>query len=195
MSAAIPPKISGWDEDYLANTKDVVSVLDGQLRIKWTNQRWLEFAAANDGLPAVRDTWSAGAKYTSAISKPLRSFYEQRLQRCLDRQEVWSHDYECSSPGHFRSFHQVVYPVACGWLVIANSLVVEREHDAAFAAGQAYRSEQGMLRQCMHCRRFCHAAENRWDWVPEYVAKLPPDTSHSLCGSCSGFYYPDEPGT
>jgi hypothetical protein len=32
--------------------------------------------------------------------------------------------------------------------------------------------------------------ENRWDWVPGWVAESPEDISHGLCDACAAYYYP-----
>ncbi|MDQ3034620.1 MAG: hypothetical protein M3Y87_19580 [Myxococcota bacterium] len=55
-----------------------------------------------------------------------------------------------------------------------------------------YRDPNGMLVQCSHCRRVRRGdpSVTAWDWVPEYVARPQPRTSHGLCAVCLDFYYP-----
>ena len=72
--------------------------------------------------------------------------------------------------------------------------LVERPHDPVERppqpTGDAYRDAQGMVHQCCHCRRMSNLAHpGRWDWVPVWVERFPPNTSHTLCGPCFAFYY------
>jgi hypothetical protein len=61
------------------------------------------------------------------------------------------------------------------------------------AAGQeAYRGASGLITQCAHCRRVQYPAKpDRWDWVPAWVHRSPPETTHGLCRVCFAYHYRD----
>jgi hypothetical protein len=53
-------------------------------------------------------------------------------------------------------------------------------------------SDEGVVRQCAHCRRVQHRTfHERWDWVPDWVEHLPNVISHRLCPICHDYYYPN----
>jgi hypothetical protein len=57
-----------------------------------------------------------------------------------------------------------------------------------------YRDEHGLIKRCSNCRRICRPGPDEegrptWDWVPAYVAQMPPKTSHGTCALCAQFYY------
>ena len=56
-----------------------------------------------------------------------------------------------------------------------------------------YRSAEGVLVQCCHCRRVRRIEEPMvWDWVPAWLTAGPEGTSHGLCEPCVGFHYSKE---
>lgn len=101
--------------------------------------------------------------------------------------------YECSSPTIFRKFMMHVFPLKkTPGLLVVNSLCVERPHEASHESpcGAGYRSSHGVVVMCSHCRRTKRSeSSDHWDWVPEYVERLPPNTSHGLCNLCLEYYY------
>jgi hypothetical protein len=105
------------------------------------------------------------------------------------------HDYECSSPQHYRRFTLSLYPLrAAKGLLLGHSLRVERPWGSEArksAAGSAYVGQDGMVRQCANCRRIQVAGEEQqWHYVPEWIRSSPPKTSHGLCLICLDYYYP-----
>jgi hypothetical protein len=169
--------------------------------LAYVNPAWSAFAESNNGQPAVEREWGLGARYLDAIAEPLQPFYERLLQEAPGvgmSLRPASHTYECSSADVFRRFVMQVYclPERSGFVVV-NSLVVEAPHDPAARPAQSpdavrYMNTDGVIVQCSHCRRIRHAgADERWDWVPEWVEHSPRDTSHGLCPICFEYYYPD----
>lgn len=178
--------------DHARGDDDVACALDADLRIVWTNEAWRRFGAENGGRDP--DAW-IGRPYVAAIRPPLDAWYAERLEGALHGAEPWSHEYLCPSPEVERRFHLLAYPSADG-LLLVHSLAVEEPHAAGPDVGpealdRHYRDEGGTAHQCMHCRRTRRMdVDERWDWIPSWVAESPPRTSHGLCATCLEFYYP-----
>lgn len=187
-----PPELDRFDQRALEQSGDVHCFVDRSLSIRWVNPAWLQFAAANGGEPAISRSWSVGARLLDAIQGPLRDWYGERIARCAAEQQVWQHDYECSSPDELRLFHLTAYPVPSGGVLFVHSLVRSAPRaGAAPPLPAAYRDVAGNVTQCGHCRRFRRpTGPERWDWIPEWVARVPPETSHGLCPTCLDHFYP-----
>jgi hypothetical protein len=167
-------------------------------RLSYVNPGWFRFALENQGEPEISTKWRLGTSILDAIASPIRAFYKNQYQRCLQTRTPWSHEYECSSPTLYRWLHQSTYPLGrAEGLLIVNSLKIERLHDPCArtpekAENTIYRDKNGVAYQCPHCRRFKNLLElERWDWVPEWVKQMPSATSHTLCGVCFAHYYPN----
>ena len=52
-----------------------------------------------------------------------------------------------------------------------------------------YLAEGGLILQCSHCRRVRSPSPHAWDWVPRWVARSHPNTSHVICPSCVGLHW------
>ncbi len=170
-------------------------------RLAYFNPGWFRFAEDNQGEPQVSNEWGLGRSLLDCVSGEIETFYNEKFDRCLQTDTVWSHEYECSSDTVYRRYHQVVYPLPKrGGLLFVNSLIVEQPHDPsvgkAIAADlNAYVDRNGFICQCAYCRRVKNFSEaERWDWIPEWVKRCPENTSHTFCPSCFGHYFPIEPG-
>ena len=185
--------IEGFEDD-----PSVVYVLDDDLRLAYCNKAWDEFAEHNGGAH-LRRVEQLGNPVLDAISEPLKTFYGSVFERSLAEQQPWEHWYECSSPECYRGFHMQVLPLqAPPRLIVVNSLVVEKAHQRIGRAPltAVYRSTEGLIGMCMHCRRTRRTEEGDiWDWVPEFLAKPPDNVSHGLCPSCFRYYYPEVAST
>lgn len=186
----------GWNQEALEQGLDVACLLDPELRILWTNSAWARFAADNGAADDFLARWGEGAPYPDGIAAPLDEWYRDRLTQCLESQDIWEHEYECSSPDNLRVFRLLAYPLAREALLVVHSIVVDRPHGDGRALPSDfveahYLDDDGIVHQCMHCRRTHHQGDrDRWDWVPQWVAQSPPSTSHGLCPPCFDFYYP-----
>lgn len=185
-----------FDLNTLENESGAVYALDQELRLCYFNPAWFEFAAQNRGEPSISTRFGLGAALQQAISGPLQTFYVEAYTQVLREGVAWQHDYECSSAEILRRFHQSSYPLANRTAVIViNSLTVEQPYPASDTPPEApderrYRDGHGLIVQCSHCRRVQRAAQpGHWDWVPDWVAQMPPRTSHSLCQPCYDYYY------
>ncbi len=161
-------------------------LLSRDLQIVRVNDAWVRFAEANGGHDMLA-RWGRGAFVLDAISGELRTYYRELFEGVLATGERCEHDYECSSDRVERLFRMVVYPVAAPFLVVTHSLRVERTHDREVVhADEARYRRDGIIPMCSNCRRVqAVGAVDRWDWVPSWVASLPPDVSHGLCPQCA----------
>lgn len=191
------PALRRWDLAELDAHGGTIYAVDADLRLGFMNQAWFRFAAANGGEPRISTEWPLGRSILECIPAPLRDFYEPAYRACFDAEEPWTHEYECSSPGRYRRYHQIVFALDDRrGLLVVNSLIVDRAYSVGGQSptpteASAYIDRDGLITQCSHCRRIQHASEvDRWDWIPEWVADFPLETSHGLCPVCTYFYYP-----
>ncbi len=205
MNAAVecaPPfleLLEPFDLGELQRDEDVVFGLWGDLTLAYVNPAWRRFATDNGGWD-VPERFPLGSSLLSAIQGDVLPFYEDALRGVLDANRPWEHDYECSSPTVARWFRMRVLPLEGRGLLVSNALLIQRAHAPGErpplpADDAVYRDARGLLVQCCGCRRTRRAGINRWDWVPEYVARCPPRTSHGICPLCMGHYYPQRPRT
>lgn len=196
MTVSFLASLDRFSLETLEQEKGSVYAIDSRLRIIYQNPAWFIFAAENGGEPAISSRFRLGCSLGDAIQGPLHEFYVRHYLAALHSKQSWKHDYECSSESEFRLYHQESFPIANHQaLVIINSLKVYHPHlyDSAASAGadeSSYRNEHGFITQCSHCRRV-QRPENpeQWDWVAEWVSRIPPNTSHSLCRPCFDYYF------
>ena len=175
-----------------------VCALWPDLRIGYVNPMWNAFGRAN-GASEQAERWGLGANVLDAVPTVLRPFYVRLFARALETCAPVDHDYECSSPEQRRTYRMRVQPVAGAFVVVHTLLREEAHGDEAHAAVESiYRDARGTIEQCAHCRRVRRAstpdgATAEWDWVPDYVASMPPCTSHGVCAVCVAYFYPDTP--
>lgn len=164
------------------------------LTIAYQNEGWRAFALANGGAD-VLERWPLGASITSAISGPLRGYYEAMFRRALAQRSALAHPYLCSSETVERALHMTAYPLDGRGLLLVHSLRVEvpRDEPAEVADDARYRRADGVIAQCSCCRRTRRADVEapQWDWVPGLVSARASGVSHGLCQPCADFYYPD----
>lgn len=192
----------------LESDPGVVYGLWSDLSFAYFNPAWFAFAAANGGEPAITRRWPLGTSVMGVVPEALRPFYQDFYARCLHptgtggaaRHPV-SHEYDCSSADQYRRFAMTLYRLDRGQgLLAVNSLLIERPHDTGRSGEHIpreadYVDSHGFYHQCSHCRRFQNLAHpERWDWIPEWVRRQPPNTSHGLCLMCFHYYYPGAGG-
>lgn len=197
-----PPAASTLDEVLapfhvaaLDAMADTVVALTPDRRIVYVNPAWIAFGVANGGLQSA-DGEAVGRDLLLDTPLTLWPFYDRLLAAASATGEVRVHDYECSSPARHRTFRMLVHPCPSGALVIVHSLLRETPHDGDGypPLDSLYRGADDMIVQCANCRRIRRPmtgtdASAQWDWVPAYVAQMPPRTSHALCVLCVQFYY------
>jgi hypothetical protein len=165
--------------------------LFSDLRIGYVNPAWVRFARDNGG-EGVIVRWPPGASIESALAGPLRGFIDRAFTAAAAGGPPFQDTYECSSATVERRFLMRIHKLAAGFLV-THSLVVTRPHAGPGEAPDEamYRKPDGLVVQCCVCRRTRRSLPPYpWDWVPGFVTRLPPRTSHGLCETCVDHYYP-----
>jgi hypothetical protein len=170
---------------------DVTYIVDQELRLRGYNEAWRQFALKNGGAE-VLEQYTFGRSILDAMSPEPRAFYENAYRRALQNRGRFDQRFECPSATVYRNLQQSAFPLvdACG-LVVTNHLVEDRPmDDAGNLPSVQYLSDQGLVVQCCHCRRVeDQVVSNKWDWVPQWVDRSPPATSHTFCPACHDFYY------
>lgn len=187
---------AGFRLESLDADHSIIYMLSPDLRIIYCNKAWDEFASLNGGIELSRET-VLGTYILEVIAEPLRPFYANSFAQAQKQLRPWEHDYECSSPDSFRLFDMRVLPLANSYLLVENSLQVEKPHGLERPAmppySAAYLDECGILTMCSHCRRTRRintGAVPIWDWVPEFLTDPPGPVSHGLCPNCRAYFYP-----
>ena len=173
---------------------DVIFCVDADLRITSCNAAWDRFAVAN-GAPELCRPAPIGHSLFDYIAGPQGAYYEQAYRHVLTQAEPWEHLYECSSPDLYRQFRMRVLPLARqAGLMVINSIEAEYAHNRiAFApAKEQYRNTNGLIMMCAGCRRTRRNSpgEAIWDWIPQFVERMPEEVSHGFCSFCLKQYYP-----
>lgn len=188
--------IGGFDIEALEEDPNPVFGLSTDLALNYLNPGWFVFARANGGEPAVSERFGVGTYVGDAIAGDAKEFYLGAFRDILATGKVWHHDIECSTPGVFRLYHQTVYPLRDQrGLIVVNSLFRVHPHDVATRTPrppreELYLKETGFITQCSNCRRVQRISPPEvWDWVPAWVERMPPHTSHSFCPICFEYYW------
>jgi len=194
--------LRGFDVAQIESQSDVVYGLTADFRLAYFNSSWFAFAEANDGEPAISTQWGLGRLVIDALPSPLRKFYRELYAAALAHKPATHplhHQYVCPSPTTHRDFAMTLYPLQGGQgILVVNSL--REEHlvegptvESADRENSPYRTPQGTVTQCCHCRKIQNQrSPKRWDWISAWVKQSPPNTSHGLCNLCLDYYYPEE---
>lgn len=196
----VPPELrleaAGFHVASLEADHSIIYLLGPDLRIVYCNRAWDEFASLNGGIGLNRES-VLGKSVLDVIAEPLRPFFANGFAQAQKQLRPWEHDYECSSPEVFRLFHMRVLPLANSYLLVENSLKVERPHGSERPAMPSYQApylnEHGILTMCAHCRRTRRIDTGEvpiWDWVPAFLTEPPGRVSHGLCRNCRSYFYP-----
>ncbi len=168
-----------------------VYAVSADLRLRYVNPAWVDFARANGGGESLLERFGLGCYLPDGIFGEPRPHYEQEWRRILSSREAWSHDFECSSDADFCVYHQEVLPLGRGdGLLFVNTLRVQQPHGGERRDPRApsladYVDSHGLIAMCSYCRRVRRVASpTAWDWVPAWVERVPEHTSHSICPVC-----------
>jgi hypothetical protein len=203
-----PEMLTGVDFQTLEEDPQSIFALSDELKLIYLNPGWFRFAKENQGEPGISERFPIGTDIARAMSEPFKQFYIDLYNELLQKDTVWDHDYECSSPDAYRVFHERAYPLHnVHGLLVVNSLLVEKEHIEVERVTmppieEHYRHANGLITQCSYCRRFQRAAAPAvWDWIPDWISHMPKRVSHSLCKICFDYYFkhhettPSQPDT
>ncbi len=184
--------LRGFDVDTVVNSPNVCYIIDADLRLVYVNEAFHRFATEN-GAPGLAERFGLERSILDAISGPQRAYYDMRFRAALGADSVEPIDYECSSPGRYREYQLLLYPLRNhAGLLVEHSLRHSGEHTRNASPFDAadYRDQHGIIHQCGHCRRVQNMETAAYDWCPDAFAA--ERVSHGLCPYCLDFYYPDE---
>lgn len=172
---------------------DVIFCLDADFRFTSCNAAWDRFAIAN-GAPELCAPALLGRQIFDYIAEPDRTYYVRVYKLLLSNGQPWEQLYECCSPGAYRLFVMRVLPlVRQAGLMVINSLQTEHVHNRVPCASieEHYRGVDDLIVMCSGCRRTRRnsARETIWDWVPEFVERMPGKVTHVFCPFCLEHYY------
>jgi hypothetical protein len=177
--------LSDFHEVALESHHGVIFGIWAEGRLAYVNPAWRQFALENDGEQLLRN-YVMGSVIFSAMSRQLETFYRGAIRRCLNSQDPWRHEYECSGPDTFRQCQLMAYPLKQEGLLIVNSLLVEHPLNH-----HAFISDAELLRQCWLCGRYARPGEERrWDMIRDW-ANTKPKVSHGLCMICLCYHFPE----
>jgi hypothetical protein len=185
------PEVLG--RPVLYASKDVIFLVDSELRITYCNPAWDTFAMANGG-EGVLAEHVIGSNLMSAIAEPLHPLFRDVCRSCREHHLTFDMDYECSTAALYRLLHVKILPLrASGELAFIHSTRVERPHGVerpAFSATSDYVGDHGIVTLCCHCRRARRQdASSMWDWVPAFLQPERWKITHGMCPVCVSYFY------
>ena len=174
--------------------------LDSKFNICYLNPGWFQYSEENGGAAFVSDDWLLGRNVFDSIPNEMQPFYRSLFESTLKEKKppliARQQEYECSSLGLYRRLSMHLYPIGKDSILIVSSVVVEEAYTSPPREGLLrldegdYIDGSGFLHQCANCRRIKNRNEpERWDWVPKFIAKPHPKTSHGVCVPCIKQYY------
>lgn len=187
------PRFEELDRATVECSKDVIYIVDSELRITYSNPAWDQFALANGGAEVVAAR-ILGTDLMRVIPEPLQRFYAEVLDRCRRDRVTYDFDFECSSAELYRLRHMHILPMKrSGELVIVTSARVEHIHDGpSLSPAAAYFNAHGLITMCCHCRRTQRADQaGVWDWVPAFLEGHNWQVTHGMCPVCVSYFYSD----
>lgn len=188
--------LDGFQLETLEREPSPVYGLSAEKTLNYLNPGWFVFASENGGEPGISERFGIGTFIGDALAGESWDYYMKAFQAILETGKVWHHDFECSSDTVLRLYHQSVYPLrGGGGLLVVNSLIREQPHEPDVRTARPprrdlYVQETGLITQCSNCRRVQRVEPpDVWDWIPAWVRRVPPDTSHSFCPLCFDYYW------
>lgn len=192
LSEEFRPYLEGIDVEALETEAATVCGVTPELTLGYVNPAWVRFAEQNGG-SSRPDRWGLGVSIETAITGPLRALYVHHYRSAALAGVAWEHTYECPSPVLDRVYRLRLVPLERGGAVALHDLVHQAPRNPASeepAEGGRYVDGDDIVTQCGHCRRVLRVDRWRWDFVPRYLSKPWPRTSHGLCDSCAALYFP-----
>src|SRR3954449_848759 len=187
--------LSGSFDNQASIDSDVVFCLDAELRITYWNAAWDRFAREN-GAPDFHQP-TLGRSVLEYMTEPDRACYARIFRRVLTQRQPWEHLYEYPTPDLHRQFRVRVLPLMreTGLMVISSLEVDEVHQGVPWSPGEKrYRNGQGLILMCCGCRRTRRHApgEESWEWVPNFIERMPSRISHGICPACRKHYYAED---
>jgi hypothetical protein len=172
--------------------KDVMFLLDDELRLVDCNPAWERFAEENGGHGlSCREV--CGRLILDFVPDVLRTFYLHKYW-LAKRTVAGTHlAYDCSSPDRIRLLRMTMLPLD-DLLLVTNHLRLEEKCEprpplTVEEAGH-YIAPTGFVVMCANCRKTRRRqSETDWEWIPEMLSHDHSKVSHSLCTRCKTHLY------
>jgi hypothetical protein len=181
------------DIESIKKSHDVIYIVDEKMILRAYNHAWIKFAKDNHGA-MILAYYSTGSNIADAFTGPIKDYLIGAYKKALQENKPFEHDYECPSAAEYRLFHQTAYPIVeSRGLVISNHLVKTcSPTETAHEFKERFVNEHGIVVQCSNCRKIRDSKnDDGWLWVPEFIEKPYPKTSHGICPRCLDHYYPE----
>lgn len=186
----------GFDLPTLERHPDTVYGLTKDLELSYFNPAWFEFAEENEGEPTISSKFTLGTPIESCLLGPAHEAYSRIYEEVLETGKARHVEYECSSPAKLRIFTNSTYPLKNGeGLVVINRIRRLENHDRIAVPEHLliesdYRFHTGLVHQCCNCRCIQRVDdETKWEWIPQWVSKIPRNSSHTICPICFDYYW------
>lgn len=162
------------------------------LDVLWVNPAFDRFSLDNGGSTLSGDV--LGRSVLDFIPDALTRFYEDMYTRVATTGEPARHDYQCSSREDVRWFSQYILPDR-GRVAVVNALlwITSQPVLSCVESWSPFTSEDGIVRQCAHCRRLRNFEVGRWQLHAESYERVgEAPVSHGICGVCFCYFFGDE---
>ncbi len=170
----------GYDSDA-----HVTYTVDERFCLAQCNKAWDAFALDNNG-SAARFSKVRGVSLFQVIPPDLSAFYQNGFQAAR-QQGQWQHVFDCSSARVLRRLHMTINRLGSGFL-IRNVTIKDTLSPPSEANGNL--ADYGpVITMCCHCRHVENKQVNVWQWVPEFLEKLPAEFRTRLCPACYSYHY------
>ncbi|WP_273274936.1 hypothetical protein [Maribacter polysiphoniae] len=189
-------KIKGFNLQVLENSKYPIYALSKELKFIYFNPAWSHFAKDNQFEGRALKNLSLGSPYLKSIKGVwLKLYFQKNYKKVIRTGETWHHEYQCSSNEFYRFYHQTAYPLLdkSGVLIVNTEvfkLPMDQMNIKTFEVIiERYTQPNNRINQCSNCRHTQRADEpDLWDWVPNWVEKLPINSNLSICPTCKHLY-------
>nr|WP_320193297.1 hypothetical protein [uncultured Desulfobacter sp.] len=186
-------QIAYMDLESIKNSKDIIYIVDAEMKLKAYNKAWETFALSNGG-DKIAQTFALGSNVIDVGEEPLKSFMKKKCREAIALNKMFGFNYECPSKQLSRVFRLNAYPlVDKKGLVMSHHLVKECPHtEKSLAFSKQFVNSDGVIVQCMNCRKIKDPnSVDRWLWVPSLLDTGIVDISHGICSRCLDHYYPE----
>ncbi len=154
-------------------------VLDHHFDIVWTNSAW-----------RMRDDSSAqhsgvGSNLITSLPPILRSWFVERLRKCLESSASWFHEYSCPTETHVNRMLLSVSSGPDSCLLCRHALLSSSRHEPdAVVDASHFGGRNGKVEQCAICLRCWSATRREWVLVRCWLTRLPTMRSEVICPEC-----------
>ncbi|EAR00359.1 hypothetical protein [Maribacter sp. HTCC2170] len=188
--------LGGFDFNVLEKSRFSICALSNKLKFIYVNHDWCRFAENNGHVKLISDEKVLG---TSALRLfkgiRLKLYFRKNYKKVISSGEIWHHQYENIEKTKHRLLHQSVYPLdnKSGILIIHSEVyklpMSNMNYETFHIIEERYFQSNGHIVQCSNCRHTQRADQPEiWDWVPDWVEKLPANYSLSICPTCEHLY-------